>query len=197
MKTIWTHTISDNWSRVRQRETAVRFHAKADNRNTEEVDTETKQCPTLPQTYQSWYRYNSSYRTGCRRERAPLTDPRQRRTWQKSSLPFSSPCGSFAPRWPDSPSKAETERWLKGERCALLRSINVTRITHLESENKLDSVCKRCRARKTKILDQSEEKEVEKRPGQTQCRSEPCRQRHKTRVLWGEWQTCSLAFPMN
>lgn len=75
----------------------------------------------------------------------------------------------------------------KDGRRVLLRSINVTRITHLESENKLDSVCKRCRARKTKPLDQSEEKEVEKRPGQTQCRSEPCRQRHKTRVLWGEW----------
>lgn len=184
---MWTHTISDNWSRVRQREIAVRFHAKADNRNTEVVDTETKQCPTLLQTYQSWYRYNSSYRTRCRRGRAPLTDPWQRRTWQKSSLPFSSLCGSFAPHWPDSPSETETERWLKDGQCVLLWLINATRIMHLESENKLDSVCKRCRARKTKIIDQSEEKEVEERPGQTQCRSEPCRQRHKTRVLWGEW----------
>lgn len=33
-----THTISDRWSRVRQRETAVRFHAKANNNTTEMMD---------------------------------------------------------------------------------------------------------------------------------------------------------------
>lgn len=38
LKTMCTHTISDRWSRVRQRETAVRFHAKANNNTTEMMD---------------------------------------------------------------------------------------------------------------------------------------------------------------
>lgn len=33
-----THTISDRWSRVRQRETAVRLHAKANDNTIEMMD---------------------------------------------------------------------------------------------------------------------------------------------------------------
>lgn len=38
LRTMCTHTVSDRWSRVRQRETAVRFHAKANNDTTEMMD---------------------------------------------------------------------------------------------------------------------------------------------------------------
>lgn len=38
LKTVCTHTVSDRWGRVRQRETAVRFHAKANNNTTETMD---------------------------------------------------------------------------------------------------------------------------------------------------------------
>lgn len=52
---------------------------------------------------------------------------------------------------------------------------NGTRIGYLESEEKLDGVGERRRGKKVIRFDQSEEKEVEKRPGETQRRGEPGR----------------------
>lgn len=140
-----------------------------------------------PQTHRSWYRHSSSCRTGRRRERAPPKDRPPRRTWRKSSRPSASPCGNSAPHWPDSPSETEAERCVgQGRtRSRCCGGANGTRIGYLESEKKLDGVGERRRGKKIIRFDQSEEKEVEKRPGEAQRRGEPGRQRHKAQLLWG------------
>lgn len=194
LKTTCTHTVSDRWSSVRQRETAVRFHAKENNNTTEMMDRHSGRAASgaEPQTHQSWYQYNSSCRTGRRRTRAPLTDPPQRTTWWKCSRLSASPRGNCAPHWPDSPSEVEVEAERRvGYNVTLQQQWEWNGMVYLESKKKLDGVGERRWGRKVKPMDQSEEKKVDKRPGETQRRGEPGRQTQGT-GLWEVEQICFI-----
>lgn len=124
---MWTHTRLGKWPRVRQRETTVRIHAKADATTTTTTRHTNSRCTNMMtswhfQTYPSLYQCNSSYRRGGHRGTAPVTDPRWQETFQTSSRPASFPRGSFAPRWLNSPSSNKKQiRHLAVRRWSFLR----------------------------------------------------------------------------
>lgn len=113
-----------------------------------------------------------------------MTDPRGQETFQKSSPPSSSPRGSFAPHWLNSPSANETQI----RKLAAWNALPLITFLYLESEKELDGVCKRGRRGQTEPSGQAKEKQVEEGPGKTQRWSKPLGNRETLWVTLGTFK---------